>query len=157
MKARWTRAWGLAAGLVVAGGGSAWADQWRTAHREADGAVGVELSYMDRSNPNEPTVTVVTVFRQNMGADYITQRVRMRCAEGQWQSYGGAAFNLDGERLAAIPAPEGDNPWMPVAGTAATAFHPAICKDVWAEPATFDGLTLHYARGLRQALTRPAN
>ena len=151
------KAWLAVVGGIVAAttAGSAWADQWRTAHREAEGAVGVELSYMDRSNPNEPTASVVVVFRQNQGADYITQRVRMRCAEGQWQTLGGAAFSLDGTRIAAMPAPEGDNPWMPVAGTAGAEFHKAICQDVWVDAAPFEGTTLNYARGLRLKLLQP--
>ena len=147
---------GLAVGLVAIGAGSATAEEWRTAHKAADGVVGVELSYMDRSNPNEPTASIVMVFRQNQGADYLIQRVRLRCAEGQWLTYGGAAFTLDGERVAAVPVDAANNPWMPVAGTAGAAFHQAICNDVWAAPATFEGRTQDYARAMRLELTAPA-
>lgn len=156
MKARWVTIYGVAAGLLMTSAGSAIAEQWRTAHKAAEGAVGVELDYMDRSSPNEPTASVVLVFRQNQGADYLVQRVRVRCAEGQWQTFGGVVFNLDGTRIADMPAPESENPWMPVAGTAGAAFHPAICNDVWSAPAAFEGTTLNYARSLRQELTSPA-
>ena len=146
------RAWLAAICGAATTAGAAWAEPWRTAHKEAEGALGVQLSHMDRSNPNEPTASVVLVFRQNQGADYITQRVRMRCAEGQWQTLGGAAFSLDGTRLAAMPPPEGDIPWMPVAGSAGAVFHQAICQDVWAAEATVDVPTLEYARALRLEL-----
>lgn len=156
MTAKWMTVCGLAAGLLTASAGSAAAEQWRTAHKAAEGAVGVELGHMDRSTPNEPTASVMLVFRQNQGADYLIQRVRMRCAEGQWKTHGGAAFGLDGERIAALPVDEANNPWMPVAGTAGAAFHQAICNDVWAAPAAPEGRTVDYARALRLELMTPA-
>lgn len=156
MTAKWMTVCGLVAGLLASGAGSAAAEEWRTAHKAAEGAVGVELSYMDRSNPNEPTASIVLVFKQNQGADYLIQRVRLRCAEGQWLTYGGVAFDLEGTRIAAVPVDEANNPWMPVAGTAGAAFHQAICNDVWAAPATFEGRTQDYARAMRRELTTPA-